>query len=51
MEEDDGPIIASLIKQAPGLFDFSIFEVTDIDDRASAIMSSFCFVVTPPFNV
>lgn len=38
MEEDDDPIIVSLIEQAHGLFDFSIFEVMDIDDRVSAIM-------------
>ncbi len=36
--EDDNPITVSLIGQAHDLFDFSIFEVMDIDDRASAIM-------------
>lgn len=38
MVEDDDPIIVSLIEQAHDLFDFSISEVMDIDDRTSAIM-------------
>ena len=39
MEEDDDPVIVSLIEQAHGLFDFSILEAMDIDDRTSAIMA------------
>jgi hypothetical protein len=39
-EEDNEPVIVCLIEQAgPWLFNFSILEVTDIDDGASAIMA------------
>ena len=38
MEDDDDPILESLIVQACDIFDFSIYEVMDIDDHSSAIM-------------
>lgn len=38
MEEDNVPILANLIDQAHDLFDFSQFEIMDIDDRAGGIM-------------
>jgi hypothetical protein len=39
MEEDDDPVLKNLIDEAHDLYDFSTFEVMDIDDRASAIMA------------
>lgn len=48
MEKDDDPILESLISQAHDLFDISIFEVMDIDDRASAIMALADHFGPPP---
>jgi hypothetical protein len=39
MEEDNDPVLESLIDQAHDLYDFSIFEVMDYDDRPSGILA------------
>jgi hypothetical protein len=38
MEGDEDPVLERMIGHAHDIFDFSIFEVIDIDDRASAIL-------------
>jgi hypothetical protein len=39
VEEDNDPVLESLIDEAHDLYDFSIFEVMDYDDRASGILA------------